>query len=83
MIATLCTTLDLRVSSEEPEGEDDTSRVPLTVHQQPVLLIAQQLLPFLQGVIDCWGSDNDINEVLDYFSFHRLFYIILAILYAG
>lgn len=62
MIATLCTTLDLRVSSEEPEGEDDTSRVPLTVHQQPVLLIAQQLLPFLQGVIDCWGSDNDINE---------------------
>ena len=67
MIATLCTTLDLRVSSEEPEGEDETShQVPLTVNQQPVLLIAQQLLPFLQGVVDRWGSDDDINEVPHY-----------------
>jgi len=65
MIGTLCTTLDLRVGSEDPEVEDDTSQLALTVHQQPVLLIAQQLLPFLQGVVDRWGSDDDINEVFD------------------
>ena len=64
MIATLCTTLDLRASCDESESEDAAvQRTPLTIHQQPVLLIAQQLLPFLEGVVDRWGADDEIIEV--------------------
>lgn len=67
MLATLCTTLDMRVTSGEDSEADEAStsgRQALAVHQQPVLLIAQQLLPFLKGVVDHWGADEQITEVL-------------------
>ena len=50
-IAIKCTTLDLRISSgDDSETEDITNRqVTIQQQQQPVLLIAQQLLPFLKG----------------------------------
>ncbi len=63
-IATLCTTLDLRISSgDDSEADESTTRQVLAIQQQPVLLIAQQLLPFLKGVVDHWGSDEQISEV--------------------
>lgn len=64
MLATLCTTLDLRISSgDDSEADEATTRQALAIHQQPVLLIAQQLLPFLKGVVDRWGADEQISEV--------------------
>ena len=64
MIATLCTTLDLRISSEGSESEEYVaSRPNPATSQQPVLLIAQQLLPYLKEVVERWGSDEQIIEV--------------------
>lgn len=64
MLATLCTTLDLRVSGSEDSSADETShRQTLANQQQPVLLIAQQLLPLLKGVVDYLGTDEQITEV--------------------
>lgn len=64
MIATLCTTLDLRISNgEDSEADEAANRQALSVQQQPVKLIAQQLLPFLKGIVDRWGVDEQISEV--------------------
>ena len=64
MLATLCTTLDLRIATgDDSETEEAMTKQALAIHQQPVLLIAQQLLPFLKGVVDHWGADEQINEV--------------------
>ena len=65
MLATLCTTLDLRISGggDDSEVDEATARQTLAIHQQPVLLIAQQLLPFLKCVVDHWGADEQISEV--------------------
>lgn len=63
MIATLCTTLDLRISGgDDSEADESVTRQALAIQQQPVLLIAQQLLPFLKGVVDHWGADEQISE---------------------
>lgn len=66
MIATLCTTLDVRATGGS-ESDDDSAHSRQSRHspatsQQPVLLIAQQLLPYLKGVIDRWGADEQITE---------------------
>ena len=75
MIATLCTTLDLRTASEESETDESapTHTTP-AIRQQPVLLIAQQLLPFLKGIVERWGADEQISEVIqfNYFLFGQL-----------
>lgn len=67
MLGTLCTALDMRVCSGEDSEAEETGvsagRPAITVHQQPVLLIAQQLLPYLKGVVDRWGTDEQITEV--------------------
>ena len=67
MIATLCTTLDLRVTGEE--SEDDSGLIgqqkTCSTSQQPVLLIAQQLLPLLNGIVERWGADEQIVEASD------------------
>lgn len=65
MIATLCTTLDLRIATgEDSEADEAATRQALSVQQQPVKLIAQQLLPFLKGIVDRWGADEHISEVI-------------------
>ena len=71
MLATLCTTLDMRIASGDDSEGDETGRQALAVHQQPVLLIAQQLLPFLKGVVDHWGADEQITEVIKILNFHK------------
>jgi len=65
MLATLCTTLDLRITvGEESETEEAASKqTAIRQQQQPVLLIAQNLLPFLKGVVEQWGADEAITEV--------------------
>ena len=65
MLGTLCTALDMRICSGEDSEGDETGHQAgqIAVHQQPVLLIAQQLLPYLKGVVDRWGADEQITEV--------------------
>lgn len=65
MLATLCTTLDLRIAvGDESETEETTSKQKaIPPHQQPVLLIAQNLLPFLKDVVEQLGTDEAITEV--------------------
>lgn len=65
MLATLCTTLDIRIAVGEESETEETADKQMAVrqHQQPVLLIAQNLLPFLKGVVEQWGADEQITEV--------------------